>query len=181
MAGATVFEDFEPYCKWQKDQERDVLEVHLNGFKKDQLKIQLSNLGVMTITGERPLEGSKRSRFRKELRLSKDYVTDEIRAKMSGGILSIIMPKKTELTPPSFRDNKPTLPPQNQENERTTPPRTATQNTKTSMFSSYRFQLPDNIILNLGTRNVATAFALLIVVGAFVMYKYRQLSPPVES
>ncbi|KAF2306906.1 hypothetical protein GH714_022450 [Hevea brasiliensis] len=181
MAEAIVYEDFEPYSKWQREQERDMLEVHLNGFKKDQLKIQLSNLGVMIITGERPLEGSKRSRFRKEFRLSSmDYKTDEIRAKMCGDILSIFLPKKTVLSSPSSQNNKSTLPLQNKENERTQPKTipsgTTTENTKTSKFSGYRFRLPDNIVLNLGTRNVVIAFALGIVVGAFVMYMYRQLS-----
>lgn len=36
MAGKTieeeiVYEEFEPLCKWQRNEDRDVLEVHLQG------------------------------------------------------------------------------------------------------------------------------------------------------
>lgn len=30
-ACARVYEDFDPYCKWRKEEERDTIEVHLQG------------------------------------------------------------------------------------------------------------------------------------------------------
>ncbi|XLS96948.1 hypothetical protein HN51_039683, partial [Arachis hypogaea] len=69
-----------------------------NGFKKEQLKVQTNNKGLLTIFGERPLDSSnnKWSRFHKEIRLPKDTNVNEISAKLSHGVLSIVMPKKVE-------------------------------------------------------------------------------------
>ncbi|XP_021888766.1 17.6 kDa class I heat shock protein 2 [Carica papaya] len=99
-APSRSYEEFEPLCKWQTSgEEQDILEVHLPGFTKDQLKVQINNHGVLTITGERPVteDRSRWSRFRKEAKVQRDCKTNGIRAKFSGGILYIIMPK----TPPS--------------------------------------------------------------------------------
>ncbi|KAJ9179884.1 hypothetical protein P3X46_008198 [Hevea brasiliensis] len=145
MARAIVYEDFEPFC-----------------FKKDQLKIPVNNLGVMIIAGERPLEGiSKRSRFQKELRLSKGYKINEIHAKLSRGILSIYMPKKTTASSSSlsFQDNE--RKPQN-----TIPDNTAFEMIKTIKLSlGYRVLLPVAI---------GFAFVILLVVGAFVLNCYNK-------
>ncbi|KDP39677.1 hypothetical protein JCGZ_02697 [Jatropha curcas] len=183
MAGANItsYEDFEPYCKWQRAPECDTLEVHLHGFKKNQLKINVSNLGVMTVTGERLLDDSKRSRFCREIKLSKDHKTNEIRAKLTGGILYIVMPKKAPLST--------LLAPENQESERTRKKATSNKelvNTTTMIstennaallnlnkLSSYGFPLKD-WVLKLRTRNFAIAFAAVIVVTAFAMYKHHQ-------
>ncbi|OMO62644.1 hypothetical protein COLO4_32969 [Corchorus olitorius] len=92
----TTYEDFEPLCKWQREQNSDTLEVHLPGFKRQQLKVQLSSTGMLTITGERQLDEAKgkKSRFRKEFPVSKEYQPNQIRAKFSGGILYLVMPKE---------------------------------------------------------------------------------------
>ncbi|KAI9120704.1 hypothetical protein K1719_007737 [Acacia pycnantha] len=34
------YEDFDPLCKWSRKEGRDILEVHLPGFRKDQVKVQ---------------------------------------------------------------------------------------------------------------------------------------------
>ncbi|ESR56701.1 hypothetical protein CICLE_v10022272mg [Citrus x clementina] len=87
-------DEIEPFCKWQKEEQQDVLEVHLQGFHKSQLKVQINNLGELTISGERPLDQeNKRVRFRKQINVSKDCKKEEIHAKLSGGILYIMMPK----------------------------------------------------------------------------------------
>jgi hypothetical protein len=51
------------------------------------------------ITGERPIDGTLRCRFRKQIKIPKNCKTDEIRAKLSGGILQIILPKQTTAFP----------------------------------------------------------------------------------
>ncbi|KAB1223500.1 Inactive protein RESTRICTED TEV MOVEMENT 2 [Morella rubra] len=88
-------EDFEPFCNWVNEEARDVLQVHLPDFKKQQLRVQINVLRSLKISGERHLDERRRSRFRKEIRISQDCNADEIRAKFGRGILSIIMPKKT--------------------------------------------------------------------------------------
>ncbi|KAI4352017.1 hypothetical protein L6164_006307 [Bauhinia variegata] len=92
-----IYEDFEPFCKWHSDEGQDTLDIDLEGFKKEQLKVQVNNnKGILAIFGEKPLEASKWSRFRKEVNVPKDTVKDKIQARFSqtNGILSIVMPKK---------------------------------------------------------------------------------------
>ncbi|XP_022720207.1 inactive protein RESTRICTED TEV MOVEMENT 2-like [Durio zibethinus] len=92
----TSYEDFEPFCKWRREHKCDTLEVHLPGFKRQQLKVQLSSSGVLNITGERQSDEDKmkRSRFRKEFPLSENCQPNQIHAKFSNGILYLAMPKE---------------------------------------------------------------------------------------
>ncbi|XP_057446702.1 inactive protein RESTRICTED TEV MOVEMENT 2-like [Lotus japonicus] len=101
-AGATknnrLYEEFEPYCKWLTKEGQKILDIDLKGFKKEQLKVQTNNRGVLTIYGERPLGGAsstKWSRFHKEIRISKDCDVNGVQAKFSHGTLSIVIPKKS--------------------------------------------------------------------------------------
>ncbi|KAI4347360.1 hypothetical protein L6164_008176 [Bauhinia variegata] len=107
-AGNRLYEDFEPLCKWHSEEAKDTLDIVLKGFKKEQLKVQANNRGILEIYGERPLEleASKRTRFRKKVNLPKDCNTHEIQAKFSqaNGILSIVIPKK--VIQPSAKDKE---------------------------------------------------------------------------
>ncbi|XP_015900296.3 inactive protein RESTRICTED TEV MOVEMENT 2 [Ziziphus jujuba] len=92
------YEDFEPFCQWKRDNERDILEVHLEGFKKEQLRVQFNNSGILTITGEKPIDETKCSRFKKEINIAKDSDSNKIRAKLSRGVLLITIPKITSMS-----------------------------------------------------------------------------------
>ncbi|XVF06634.1 hypothetical protein REPUB_Repub06bG0066700 [Reevesia pubescens] len=89
------YEDFEPLCKWKREQKSDTLEAHLPGFKRQQIKVQLSSSGVLIISGERQLDEdkTKRSRFWKEFPVSEDCQPNQIHAKFSNGILHLVTPK----------------------------------------------------------------------------------------
>ncbi|RDX66883.1 Inactive protein RESTRICTED TEV MOVEMENT 2, partial [Mucuna pruriens] len=91
-----LYEDFEPYCKWLTKEGQATLEINLKGFKKEQLKVQTENWGVLTICGERLVDASnnKWSRFHKEIRISKGCDMNAFRAKFSHGVLLISMPKE---------------------------------------------------------------------------------------
>ncbi|KAJ9131883.1 hypothetical protein P3X46_034787 [Hevea brasiliensis] len=92
-----TYDDFEPMCKWRREEGCDLLEVHgLQDFEREQLKVRI-NLGTtLVITGERPLKNNIRSRFRKEIKISKHCEIDEIRVKFgTAGILHVSLPKKT--------------------------------------------------------------------------------------
>ncbi|KDP42921.1 hypothetical protein JCGZ_23863 [Jatropha curcas] len=84
-----VYEDFEPTAEWQLDAGHDTLLVYLPGFKKEQLKVQVTSAGKLKISGERPLDHNKRSRFVKEIQIPLIYETEKISAKYEGGILKI--------------------------------------------------------------------------------------------
>ncbi|KAL5837432.1 hypothetical protein ACOSQ3_014601 [Xanthoceras sorbifolium] len=97
MESRRSYEEIEPFCKWRKDEANEVLEIHLQGFKKEHLRVQLNNVGILVITGERPVDQTKAVKFRKEIKVSDDCMRTEIRAKLTGGVLYITMPKRTTL------------------------------------------------------------------------------------
>ncbi|MED6143188.1 hypothetical protein PIB30_004279 [Stylosanthes scabra] len=92
------YEEFEPSCRWVREENHVTVEIDLKGFKKEQIKVQTNNKGLLIVSGERLLDSSnnKWSRFRKEIRLSKDTNENEISAKLSHGVLSVVMPKKAK-------------------------------------------------------------------------------------
>lgn len=99
------YEEFEPFCKWKKLEDSDVLEVHLPDFKKEELRVRIKNNSILTVSGEHPTaKDGKKMHFNREIKLPKDIYPDQIRAKFGGSILSITMPKKAsspEIAKPS--------------------------------------------------------------------------------
>ncbi|EEF46516.1 inactive protein RESTRICTED TEV MOVEMENT 2 [Ricinus communis] len=90
---AHVYQDFEPTTEWVREAEHDTLLVYLPGFKKEQLKVQVTSIPNLRISGERSLGDSKWSRFSKELRIPSNYDANKISARFEGGILKIKHPK----------------------------------------------------------------------------------------
>ncbi|CAH2046805.1 unnamed protein product [Thlaspi arvense] len=97
------YEEIEPFCRWRRSEDIDTLELHLPpGFKKDHLKLQINNNGILTITGGSPVDQTKSILFRKETKVAKNCRRNEIRAKFSKGVLYVTMPKTSAIaaTPP---------------------------------------------------------------------------------
>ncbi|KAM0977615.1 hypothetical protein ACFX15_013191 [Malus domestica] len=96
----TCYEEFEPFCQWNKEEGHDILEVHLQGFKRQDIRVQINNWGILTISGKQPrveeTTSAIPSRFCKEIKISKHCTTNGIRAKFSRGILSITIPKEAQ-------------------------------------------------------------------------------------
>ncbi|KAF8043635.1 hypothetical protein BT93_A1832 [Corymbia citriodora subsp. variegata] len=92
MPSRRVYEDFEPECKRNNEEGREVIELDVHGFKKEQLRVQANSVGSLTVTGERPLNDQRWIRFRKEFNLPKEYKLNETRAKLAGGVLLVIVP-----------------------------------------------------------------------------------------
>ncbi|PIA59809.1 hypothetical protein AQUCO_00400592v1 [Aquilegia coerulea] len=88
------YEDFEPSSNWVKEEYVDTLVIHLPGFKKEDLRVQIDSHANLKISGERQLEDNRWSRFRKEFRAPKNCNTNEITAKFVGGLLYVKFPKK---------------------------------------------------------------------------------------
>ncbi|PIA36057.1 hypothetical protein AQUCO_03400157v1 [Aquilegia coerulea] len=88
-----TYEDFNPITNLVTE-ERRTLEIHLPDFRKDQVRVQLDNQGNLRISGERPLEGNKWSRFRVNYRIPQDCNSSDIHAKFNNNILQVILPKK---------------------------------------------------------------------------------------
>ncbi|GMI65057.1 hypothetical protein HRI_000175000 [Hibiscus trionum] len=88
------YQDFEPDCQYKKGETQDIIEFQLKDFRKDQMRVHFGSNGVITVSGERPVEGGKWIRFRKEFATPKDCKATEIRARFSSGFLYITIPKK---------------------------------------------------------------------------------------
>ncbi|XP_073060159.1 uncharacterized protein [Primulina eburnea] len=91
--------EFEPFCKWQRKEDRDILEVHLQDFKKEQLKVQISHQGTLKISGERSISPSGKSKFYKEITISNIYDSSTISAKFVNGWLCVTMLKRERVVP----------------------------------------------------------------------------------
>ncbi|XP_004306447.1 PREDICTED: 18.1 kDa class I heat shock protein-like [Fragaria vesca subsp. vesca] len=111
------YEEFEPFCKWQKHEENDILQVHLPGFRRQDIRLQFNDAGILTISGKQgSSDGDEtssttttamRGRFRKEINISGNCRADQIRAKFSRGILSVTVPKEVvQLSKQSAQDSE---------------------------------------------------------------------------
>ncbi|XP_043717959.1 inactive protein RESTRICTED TEV MOVEMENT 2-like [Telopea speciosissima] len=99
------YEEFQPSLDWKREEGHDTLVIPLPGFKKDQINLQISYLGNLKISGERPLEENRWSRFHKDFLIPKDCNADGIHAKFVGEVLSVTMPKKST-QPPAQNEQK---------------------------------------------------------------------------
>ena len=70
----------------------------LVGFKKDHLKVLVSNQGLVRFSGEFQADGNTWSRFHREIRVPKNCNMNGIQAKFLRGNLHIIMPKNINST-----------------------------------------------------------------------------------
>ncbi|XP_008240524.1 PREDICTED: inactive protein RESTRICTED TEV MOVEMENT 2-like [Prunus mume] len=90
------YEDFMPYCKFQREEQYDTYQIPLHGFKIAQFNVCLNDeKETMEIEGQRPLDGTRWSRFRQEFKVPCDvYNTEDLDARFGNGVLSIRLPKK---------------------------------------------------------------------------------------
>ncbi|XP_015883992.3 17.5 kDa class I heat shock protein-like [Ziziphus jujuba] len=83
---------------WHRKEDTDILDIDLNGFKGEQLKLRIDNARILTISGERSLDdNNKWSRFCKQIKLAENIKVNDISFELNGGILSIVIPKKPEI------------------------------------------------------------------------------------
>uniref|UniRef100_J3NF57 SHSP domain-containing protein n=1 Tax=Oryza brachyantha TaxID=4533 RepID=J3NF57_ORYBR len=92
---AIAYEEVEPVVEWrQVGDDRDVVEISLPGFRKEQVRVQVDNHGVLRATGERPAaaRGGRWVRFKKDLRLPENCDADGVRARFEDHKLIITLP-----------------------------------------------------------------------------------------
>ncbi|WVZ21553.1 hypothetical protein V8G54_008875 [Vigna mungo] len=110
-AAEPVHEDFIPPSDWDRQENSDTLILMLPGFKKEQLKVQVSSNRVLRLRGERKISDNKWRRFHKEVILSDSHDTTGINAKFEAGMLYIKLPKlikpPTPTSPTTDDDHKP--------------------------------------------------------------------------
>ncbi|KAI3512044.1 hypothetical protein L1887_19207 [Cichorium endivia] len=161
------YDEFEPMCTWQREDGQDVLVLHLPEFKKDQLRIQISNTGILKITGENVVDGKRRNRFLKEVKVTKDYDSNNIHAKFSQGRLRITMPKKVITTPPMEPPSPAvmTLPQDNQVVNANKNGKTIVPDIRARLGTFLKSKEFTGVVVNVG-------FAVVAAFSVYVAYKY---------
>ncbi|KAF7148710.1 hypothetical protein RHSIM_Rhsim03G0053200 [Rhododendron simsii] len=182
-----TYDDFEPFCDWRREEGKETLVVHVPEFKRDQMKVHFGKRGTLMITGERPIDGTKRSRFTKEIKFPKDCNPNEITAKFTNaGLLHIIMPKKASAELETKQDQPIRVVPdqQGQARDKSEQPKTkGTQGQVLAEESRMVFSVAKQTITR--DRKVVMGVALAVVVavvvalGAFATYKYTRPAPNV--
>ncbi|KAI3743360.1 hypothetical protein L1987_61067 [Smallanthus sonchifolius] len=159
------YDEFEPLCTWQREDGQDILVIHLPEFKKEQLRIQISNSGILKITGENAVEGKKRSRFLKEVKVTKDYDSSNIHAKFSQGRLRIALPKKA--LKPSMPDPAlvPPTPQDDQNDNANTSEQTVVPGIKSRVGQVLRSKEFTQVMVNVG-------FVVVMAFSVYTVYNY---------
>ncbi|KAL8204871.1 hypothetical protein R6Q57_010494 [Mikania cordata] len=164
-----AYDDIEPLCTWEREDGLDVLVIHLPEFKKEQLRIQISNAGLMKISGENVTEDKKRIRFLKEVKVTKDYDTNNIYARFSQGCLRVTLPKKI-ITPPYMP--KP-LPPFVTSLSHNGQSDDVSTNEKTNVPDVIKTKSDGVLKSNTFTKVIVTVgFALVVAFTVYTTYKY---------
>lgn len=107
QSGDKLVEEFDPPSDWDRKKESDTLILMLPGFRKEQLRVQVSSKRVLRLTGERKISENKWRKFRKDEKLSDFHDTSGISAKFEAGMLYVRLPKiikPIQEEPPSKTD-----------------------------------------------------------------------------
>ncbi|KAJ0817779.1 putative alpha crystallin/Hsp20 domain, HSP20-like chaperone [Helianthus annuus] len=178
------YDDIEPLCTWQREDAQDVLVIHLpvvlskclsslhvQEFKKEQLRVQISNAGLLKISGEKDADGKKRTRFLKEVKVTKHYDSNNIRAKFSQGCLRITLPKIV-VTQPSMAEIPLAVVTPSLQNGRSdsinTNEKTYIPNIKKRVVHVLKSKTFTRVVVNVG-------FASVVAFSVYTAYKYWTL------
>ncbi|XP_076908712.1 uncharacterized protein LOC143565710 [Bidens hawaiensis] len=163
-----TYDDIEPLCTWQREDAQDILVIHLPEFKKEQLRIQISNTGLLKISGEKAAEGKRRIRFLKEVKVAKDYDSNNIHAKFSQGCLRVTLPKKV-VTRPSMSEKHPVVatpsPQDGQSDNINTNEKNVIPGTKTRVGQVLKSKTLTRVIVNAG-------FVAIVAFTVYTAYNY---------
>ncbi|MFS7908537.1 putative alpha crystallin/Hsp20 domain, HSP20-like chaperone [Helianthus anomalus] len=165
------YDDIEPLCTWQREDAQDVLVIHLPEFKKEQLRVQISNAGLLKISGEKDTDSKKRTRFLKEVKVTKHYDSNNIRAKFSQGCLRITLPKIV-VTQPSMAEIPLAVVTPSLQNGRSDSinmnEKTYIPNIKTRVGHVLKSKTFTRVVVNVG-------FASVVAFSVYSAYKYWSL------
>ncbi|KAJ1410270.1 HSP20-like chaperone [Sesbania bispinosa] len=89
-----VYKDFEPSYEWAQDQESDTLILMLKGFRKENLRVQISPNRILKLSGEQQIIDNTWRQFRKEFTIPSHSDSNAIKAKLEGGFLYVRLPKR---------------------------------------------------------------------------------------
>ncbi|XP_021278817.1 inactive protein RESTRICTED TEV MOVEMENT 2-like [Herrania umbratica] len=85
--------DIDVHTEWVHEAVHDTLIAYLPGFRKEQLKVQVTSTGNLRISGQRPIGDNKFNRFNKEIPIPSNCDQDNVRANFANGMLHVKLPK----------------------------------------------------------------------------------------
>lgn len=145
------------------------------GFQKEQLRVQFKSNGILTISGEKPIDETKWSRFNKEIKIAKDCDSNKIHAKLGrDGILVITMPKKTSIS----RAISMQADSDQQTRENIRAERKASSSFSGLTNAMLRLKVGSEITLNVV---LVSAIVVVVGVGSYVSWKYLNPAPPTHE
>ncbi|KAJ8553871.1 hypothetical protein K7X08_024549 [Anisodus acutangulus] len=91
----SVYEDIEPSSGWIEDPENHYFLIDLpEGFKREEVKLQVDILGNITVSGERKVSEYKFIRFQKSTKAPEKSKSEDTSARLEDGVLYVIIPKE---------------------------------------------------------------------------------------
>ncbi|KAL6326355.1 hypothetical protein AAG906_007860 [Vitis piasezkii] len=91
-----VYQELQPTSEWKQEEGSAVLVVHVPGFTKEQVGIQIQGMDRLRVRGTRPSQPNTWIRFDKAFPIPEDCTTSGIQAKFGNGILYVTFQKKTK-------------------------------------------------------------------------------------
>ncbi|KAK9999248.1 hypothetical protein SO802_018851 [Lithocarpus litseifolius] len=88
-----VYEEIEAQFEWAVEEGLDTLLVHVPGFRREELKVQITSAGNLRVSGQRSLGKNKWKRFDKEFSIPTNVDTNAISAKYDENIIYVKLPK----------------------------------------------------------------------------------------
>ncbi|KFK24928.1 hypothetical protein AALP_AA8G043200 [Arabis alpina] len=90
------YEDLVPKSEWKDQPEATLLTIDLPGFEKEHIKVTYVHTSKMIrVTGERPLDNRRWSRFNEVFSVPQNCLVDKIHGSLKNNVLTITLPKET--------------------------------------------------------------------------------------
>ncbi len=83
--------DWIPVVSYDKQGEENIIQVDIPGVKKENVTIVIDD-SIMTVSGYRKLSDEKSNHFKKNFSVYAGLKSDDIKAKMEDGVLTITIP-----------------------------------------------------------------------------------------
>ncbi|CAH8381791.1 unnamed protein product [Eruca vesicaria subsp. sativa] len=118
-----TYDEFDPIFNWKTEQGFETLTIYLPGFRKEQLKVQVTTTRKVRVMGERPAGANKWIRFRKEFPIQANIDVDSIGAKFEGANLVVKLPRLEPIGKQTSPGTTAKPPPVSKQTEKVQPPK----------------------------------------------------------
>ncbi|CAF1862794.1 hypothetical protein HID58_062355 [Brassica napus] len=88
-----IYDEFDPVFNWKSEQGFEILTINLPGFRKEQLKVQVTSTRKVSVMGERHAGANRWIRLRKEFPIPENINVDSIAAIFLGTSLVVKLPR----------------------------------------------------------------------------------------